>query len=51
MAVANIFYPSGPDFDLDYYINKHMPLAARYVYCFDSVFSFFWTSSPYFVVV
>lgn len=26
MATVNILYPSGHSFDLDYYLNKHMPI-------------------------
>ncbi|OAQ96880.1 hypothetical protein LLEC1_04350 [Akanthomyces lecanii] len=26
MATVNILYPSGPSFDLDYYLGKHMPI-------------------------
>ncbi|TQV90931.1 hypothetical protein V2A60_008392 [Cordyceps javanica] len=26
MATVNILYPSGPSFDLDYYLNTHMPI-------------------------
>lgn len=26
MATVNILYPSGPSFDLDYYLTTHMPL-------------------------
>lgn len=29
MATVNILYPSGPSFDLDYYLDKHMSIAAE----------------------
>lgn len=30
MATLSVTYPSGPAFDLDYYLNTHMPLVAKY---------------------
>ncbi|KAJ4148602.1 hypothetical protein LMH87_003065 [Akanthomyces muscarius] len=29
MATVNILYPSGHSFDLDYYLNKHMPIVQK----------------------
>ncbi|CAH0003039.1 unnamed protein product [Clonostachys byssicola] len=29
MATVTVIYPSGHKFDLDYYLNTHMPLVAR----------------------
>jgi hypothetical protein len=31
MATIAVTYLSGSDFDMDYYVTKHMPLVAKYV--------------------
>lgn len=31
MAQVLVVYPSGPSFDLDYYLKTHMPLVSSYV--------------------
>lgn len=31
MATVTILYPSGPDFDLEYYLDKHMAIVSEYV--------------------